>query len=399
MRSKKFAKDTKNPRKRILHLQRYFANFIMFDSTISLLILIAYCTIVVTFLVLILRFLLPLAFKTKKVESRPKVGEGVSVIIAAKNEAKNLNAHLSAILEQNYPLYEVIVASDHSNDNTIEVLNEFKTKYPKLSILDIQDWHGGGKKDSLTKAIFHAKYPLLLFTDADCKPVSDSWINEMISEFNTDVDIVIGYGAYHKKPGLLNAIIRYDTVEVALLSFGFAKAGMAYMGVGRNLAYRKRLFINSKGFVNHLHIPSGDDDLFVQENARKYNVAFVTSPDSKTVSIPKDTLSKWWKQKRRHQSTSTLYKLKFKLLLGWYTLSKFIMYLIWPIAFFTTYTWSIIIVFVSAVTIHFITFSLVAKMIQEQKLSYGTPFYSFLISLNTLYLGVANFFIKDKSWK
>lgn len=399
MRCKKFAKDTKNPRKRILHLQRYFADFIMFDSTISLFILIGYSIITVIFLVLILRFLLPLAFKNKKVEVRPKVGEGVSVIIAAKNEATNLKAHLSAVLEQDYPIYEVIIASDHSNDNTLEVLNEFKSKYSKLTILDIQDWHSGGKKDTLTKAIFHAKYPLLLFTDADCIPESSQWISQMAGAFTDEIEIVLGYGAYKKEAGLLNAIIRFDSVEVAVLSFGFAKAKMAYMGVGRNMAYRKSLFIRSKGFTNHLHIPSGDDDLFVQENATKSNVAIITAPSSKTISIPKNKLSKWWKQKRRHQSTAAFYKGKFKLILGLYTLTKFLAYMLWPIAFFTTQTLAIILVFLSTVIIHFITFNLAMKQIQEQKLAYGTPIYTILILLNTLYLGFTSFFIKDKSWK
>ncbi len=399
MRCKKFAKDTKNPRKRILHLQRYFANKIMFDSTISLILLISYASVAITFLVLILRFLLPLIIKKESSVSKDNHQEGVSVIIAAKNEAKNLQLHLSIILDQDYPTFEVIVANDHSNDDTIEVLNSFKKNYSNLKILDIQDWHSGGKKDTLTKAIFHAQYSILLFIDADCKPVSRNWISEMANAFEEGIEIVLGYGAYEKESGLLNAVIRFDTAEVALLSFGFANARMAYMGVGRNLAYRKQLFINSKGFISHLHLPSGDDDLFVQQNARKNNVAFVSNADAKTISIPKRKLSKFWKQKRRHQSTSAFYKTKFKVLLGLYTLTKFLLYFAWPVAFFTTHTWAIISIFLSSVTIHFITFNFATKKIQEQKLSYGTPFYSFIILLNTLYLGLTSFFIKEKSWK
>lgn len=195
--------------------------------------------------------------------------QGVSVVIAAKNEAANLHKHLKDIFEQDYPKFEVIIANDHSSDNTLEVLSKFQESYTNLKVLDIQDWHSGGKKAAITKAIFYAENELLLFTDADCIPSSNQWIKQMIAPFEEGVEIVLGYGAYRKEQGLLNLLIRFDTAEIALLSFGFAHAGKAYMGVGRNMAYRKSLFMNAKGFTNHLHISSGDDDLFVQQVASK----------------------------------------------------------------------------------------------------------------------------------
>lgn len=374
----------------------------MTDSSISLLILVGYSIAVLTFLIFLLRFVLPLVFNKKNTQSNHGLEnnyQGVSVIIAAKNEANNLQKHLREILEQEYPNFEVIVANDHSNDRTIEILNQFQKDYTNLNVLDIQDWHSGGKKAAITKAIFYAKNELLLFTDADCIPSSNQWIKQMTAPFEDEVGIVLGYGAYRKERGLLNLLIRFDTAEIALLSFGFAYAGNAYMGVGRNMAYRKRLFMDAKGFINHLHIPSGDDDLFVQQVASKKSVRFVMEESAKTISIPKNKLSKWWKQKRRHQTTASFYKGKFKVLLGLYTLSKLVIYTLWPLAFLTTYQFAIIILFISSILIHFTTFNLAMQKIQEQHLSFGTPLYSLLLLFNTLYLGFSGFFIKEKTWK
>lgn len=374
----------------------------MTDSSISLLILVGYSIAVLTFLIFLLRFVLPLVFNKKNTQSNHGLEnnyQGVSVIIAAKNEANNLQKHLREILEQEYPNFEVIVANDHSNDRTIEILNQFQKDYTNLNVLDIQDWHSGGKKAAITKAIFYAKNELLLFTDADCIPSSNQWIKQMTAPFEDEVGIVLGYGAYRKERGLLNLLIRFDTAEIALLSFGFAYAGNAYMGVGRNMAYRKRLFMDAKGFINHLHIPSGDDDLFVQQVASKKSVRFVMEESAKTISIPKNKLTKWWKQKRRHQTTASLYKGKFKVLLGLYALSKLVIYTLWPLAFLTSYQFAIIILFISSILIHFTTFNLAMQKIQEQRLSFGTPLYSFLLLFNTLYLGFSGFFIKEKTWK
>lgn len=374
----------------------------MTDSSISLLILVGYSIAVLTFLIFLLRFVLPLVFNKKNTQSNHGLEidyQGVSVIIAAKNEADNLQKHLREILEQEYPNFEVIVANDHSNDRTIEILNQFQKDYTNLNVLDIQDWHSGGKKAAITKAIFYAKNELLLFTDADCIPSSNQWIKQMTAPFEDEVGIVLGYGAYRKERGLLNLLIRFDTAEIALLSFGFAYAGNAYMGVGRNMAYRKRLFMDAKGFINHLHITSGDDDLFVQQVASKKSVRFVMEERAKTISIPKNQLTKWWKQKRRHQTTASLYKRKFKVLLGLYTLSKLVIYTLWPLAFLTTYQFAIIILFISSILIHFTTFNLAMQKIQEQRLSFGTPLYSLLLLFNTLYLGFSGFFIKEKTWK
>ena len=112
----------------------------------------------------------------------------------------------------------------------------------------------------------------MLLTDADCIPKSDLWLKKMCNNFNFS-DIILGYGSYKKINGLLNKLIRFDTFIVAQQYMSYSLAGFTYMGVGRNLAYKKSLFFNNKGFASHMHIPSGDDDLYIQEIAKKNSIS------------------------------------------------------------------------------------------------------------------------------
>ena len=111
--------------------------------------------------------------------------------------------------------------------------------------------------------------------------------------FSNGVEVALGYGAYQKKPGLLNKIIRFETFHTALQYFGYALAGKPYMGVGRNLAYRKTLFFKNKGFSSINHIPSGDDDLFISKVAKKGNTAIMIDQAAHTISEPPLTWRAW----------------------------------------------------------------------------------------------------------
>jgi hypothetical protein len=144
----------------------------------------------------------------------------------------------------------------------------------------------------------------------------------MSSKFN-DSEIVLGFGGYQKRKGLLNKIIRFDTFNVAKQYLSYSLAGFTYMGVGRNMAYKKSLFFENKGFAKHLHIPSGDDDLFIQEVANKVNVSFEIVTDAHTTSTVIERWKDWSYQKRRHITTAALYKTKFKILLAVYPYVQF----------------------------------------------------------------------------
>lgn len=243
-------------------------------------------------------------------ETRP-----VSIIICARNESNNLRRFLPSVLDQAYPDYEVIVVNDCSWDDSGEYLAEAEQQFSRLRVVTIQEQekYKHGKKFALTLGIKAAKHDLLLFTDADCRPASRNWLTNMQYQFRAGKDIVLGYGAYERTRGLLNKLIRFDTAFIAMQYFSFALAGNAYMGTGRNLAYRKDLFFRNKGFAKHNHLPSGDDDLFVNENATATNTALELEPASFTYSQPKERFIHWFNQKVRHTTTSKYYKPRHRL--------------------------------------------------------------------------------------
>jgi biofilm PGA synthesis N-glycosyltransferase PgaC len=241
----------------------------------------------------------------------------VSVIICARNEVNNLRRYLVPVLEQDYPSYEVILVNDCSWDESSVYLDELQKKYSHLKVVTIkeQEKYRHAKKFALTLGIKAAAHDVLLFTDADCEPAGRNWLEKMQDHFREGTEIVLGYGPYRKEKGFLNKMIRFDTFMIALQYFSFSLAGKPYMGVGRNLSYRKSLFFRTKGFARHYHLLSGDDDLFVNENASASNTGIEIHPDSFTYSDPKKSFSGWYTQKKRHIGTGRFYKGSHKLLL------------------------------------------------------------------------------------
>lgn len=253
----------------------------------------------------------------------------VSVVVCARNEYENLLAFLPSILDQNYPEFEVVVVNDASDDETIYLLRDFAKKYPNLKIVDLTENLNSfkGKKFPLSIGIKSAQHEILLLTDADCVPASPDWIDRIQSRYHdSSIEVVLGYGGYQKSKGLLNKLIRFDAMRIAMSYLSFALAGIPYMGVGRNLSYRKSLFYKNKGFTSHYHIPSGDDDLFINQVANSKNTRIEISPESFTLSAPKKTWAEWISQKRRHLSTVGLYRFYHKVLLFLYPLSEILFY-------------------------------------------------------------------------
>ena len=253
------------------------------------------------------------------------VSEPVSVIIAAKNEAANLRGFLPKILEQDYPNFDVIVINDYSNDDTLNVLEELQKQYENLIVLN--NHHEAGKKQALSLGIEQSKYDVLLFIDADCYPISSVWISSMVSEFSSEKSLILAYGAYEKKVGFANAFIRYDTQLIAKQYFAASSIGKSYMGVGRNMAYRKELWRSVEGFESHKDLLSGDDDLFISKAATSRNVGVAICQDSITYSIPSKTVLDYFKQKTRHISTSKQYSVFAKIYSSVEVISRALFYL------------------------------------------------------------------------
>ena len=265
----------------------------------------------------------------------------VSVIICSRDEADNLVKNLPGVLVQQYQTtHEVIVVNDNSFDESKYILEEYQKSFRQLQLIELKQEARfiPGKKFPLSIGIKTAKYEIVLLTDADCVPASEFWIEKMQEGFSNGTEIVLGYGALHKKKTFFNKLVRWETLHTALQYLSYAKAGLTYMGVGRNLSYKKSVFFRHKGFSAHNNVPGGDDDLFINKAATKDNIAIVIDKEAFTLSEPANTWKQWTKQKKRHYTTSRFYKPVHKLLLGMYAVSHFLFYPLLVVSM-VSYSW------------------------------------------------------------
>lgn len=306
----------------------------------------------------------------------------ISIVICAKNESRNLEVFLPKVLDQDYPAnFEVVVVNDASEDDTELVLAKLKMKYKNLYYTSIpyDKKFRHGKKLAMSIGIKAAKNNHMLFTDADCVPASDRWLKLMSEGFQDGKEIVLGYGPYQKKKGFLNLWVRYETFYIAALYFSFALRQKTYMGVGRNVAYTKELFNKHHGFKNHQHILSGDDDLFIRDAATNHNVAVVTHPDSYTISLPVNTFQDWKRQKRRHLTTSSLYKRNTKFLLATEALSRQLFWCISLVSvFFSTFATTVLLVMIIKLVLQVLVLRSLTKLFEERKLLWVSVILDFI---------------------
>jgi glycosyltransferase involved in cell wall biosynthesis len=334
----------------------------------------------------------------------PVSTEGVSVVICARNEYHHLKENLPLILSQDYPNFEVVVVNHASEDDTSFLLSKMAEEYPKLKIVEIRENLNffEGKKFPLSIGIKSATHDLVLLTDADCRPVSPHWIAHMAGSFSKEKEIVLGYGAYRGSNSFLNRLIRFDTVHIALQYFSFALAGIPYMGVGRNMAYRKSLFYENKGFTSHYSIHSGDDDLFINRAATRKNTCIIADPESFTLSEPKKTFMEWGSQKKRHLSTGRYYRGIHKFLLGLYYFSTILFYTFFVIVMLLSFYYSTfvsVILFLIRMVFQYFVFRKTLDRLNEKGIWLLIPLFEILLILINSALTVTAFMSKDRRWK
>ncbi len=327
----------------------------------------------------------------------------ISVIVCAKNEAENVKKFVPLLAEQNYHTFEIVLIDDASSDDTLEELEAFEKQYPNIKLVKVENneafW--GNKKFALTLGIKAAKYEYLLFTDADCYPTSKDWITSMSSQFTTQKNIVLGYGAYEKiGNSFLNKIIRFETLLTATQYFSWAKIGSPYMGVGRNLAYKREEFFKVRGFMDHMKIRSGDDDLFINQAATAENVTVCYNPDSFTYSEPKKSFKDWFTQKRRHVSTAKHYKIFDRNQLSLFYASQ-LLFLLLPIVLLSfQFQWIAVVSIIGfRYLFAWLSMGFAASKLKENDVMYWFPIIEITLIFTQLNVFVTNVFSKPVHWK
>jgi len=345
--------------------------------------------------------LLLFAFRKKEfpsTNSQPPV----SVIVCAHDEEENLRELVPLLLQQDYPHFEVIVVEDRCNDGTYDYLLQATKEEERLKMVRVthKPDHINGKKFALTLGIKAARYDWVLLTDADCSPATNSWIAQMASRFEEPTKIVLGFSPYFKTSGLLNAFIRFESFLTGIQFIGMALLEKPYMGVGRNLAYRKELFLNTKGFNSHLSVTGGDDDLFVNQHATRENTSVRIGPDALVFSKPEENWKEYLHQKLRHLSVGKKYKFSDKILLGAFSLSWMLTwFLVLPGLFFLPLAKVLLAFFVVRMALLIPIMYVGPKKLGASFEAWKSPLLDFMYAFYYLVTGAKALIVKKVKWK
>ncbi|MDZ7649020.1 MAG: glycosyltransferase [Cytophagales bacterium] len=252
----------------------------------------------------------------------------------------------------------------------------------------------------MTLGIKAAKYEWLLFTDADCRPAGNQWIKRMTSQYNENTQIVLGFSPYTKQPGWLNAFIRFESIVTGIQMISFSNLGKPYMGVGRNLAYAKSLFLDHKGFNNFLSVTGGDDDLFVNRVASRKNTQVCLGSEAMTVSHPKESWREFLHQKLRHLSVGKKYRAVDKIILALFSLTWILTwFFVAPLMAFTTDFYVIGALFIVR---SILQITLIYKATSKLGMGFEvwkTPFLDFIFPFYYLVTGLRALVVKRIQWK
>jgi cellulose synthase/poly-beta-1,6-N-acetylglucosamine synthase-like glycosyltransferase len=233
----------------------------------------------------------------------------VSVVVAARNEEKNIARILTALVNQTYSskLFEIIIANDGSEDKTAEIVTQFSSKWKNIKLLNVTGREEviSPKKNALDQAIKKANGEIILLTDADCL-VGKYWIESMLANFE-DADMVVGFSRTKifewKKANSAQKYEHFDFVAMFLAAGGAIASGKYFSCSGQNLAYKKSAFLQVGGFEKIKHLISGDDlNLMQLFRKNKKKVRFAFSAHSFAFTQPIQNWQKFFSQRSRWAS-------------------------------------------------------------------------------------------------
>lgn len=325
----------------------------------------------------------------------------ISLIIYVKNSGDYLSKNLKYFKDQNYPNFEILLVNNASIDNTDDILEDIREHDKSIRILDVENnesfW--GNKKYTYTLAIKAAKHEHLLFSEIDVKPISKNWIVEMSKQFSLKKSIVLGYKKYSLKSSLTNLVIRLDNLLHTLKSFSFAKFNSGFSASSKNYAFKKSEFFRVKGFINHIKIREGKDDLFIKDAINNHNITFSNTENSFVECIEKTSLKQWFTNKRNQLKLQNKYSLKNKFLLFLFSFTKYLTYILCAVLFFF-YPWKhILLIIISYFVTQFIVMGIATKKFKETHLIFLLPVLDIYLVLIQITIFISNLISKSSHWK
>jgi cellulose synthase/poly-beta-1,6-N-acetylglucosamine synthase-like glycosyltransferase len=248
--------------------------------------------------------------QSKKQESSYKK-RTVSVVIAARNEEKNIGSLLTLLVNQTYPqeLFDIIIADDGSTDSTKTIVQSFVKNFPNIRFVEVinREMALSPKKNALEQAIKCSNHELILCTDADCSP-GIYWIESMVANFTDDIDMIAGFSKTSinwQKASLAQKFEHFDFLVLFFAAAGAISAGKMFSCSGQNFAYRKSAYEKVNGFASIQHLLSGDDVNLMQLFRRSgFKIGFSFTPYSFIVTQPTKSWSALCNQRIRWASNT-----------------------------------------------------------------------------------------------
>jgi glycosyltransferase involved in cell wall biosynthesis len=360
-------------------------------------------------LFIIIQLVYPFAYYLKLIKHPKQVlleqnWQAVSIIVCARSEFQNLQTLIPTLLALDYPEFEVIIVDDASWDGSTRYLEELQKTEPRLKAVFVTEdmkKQYVGKKLALSLGLKAAKNEIILLCDADCLPASDQWIKYMVQAYHTNpnIEIVLGYSPFNKSPNFINLVARMENTYTGLSYFSYALNADPYMGVGRNLSYKRALFFKNKGFASHLHIAPGDDDLFINEVANNSNTAICCHPDAFVMTNAKLSFGEWFQQKKRHNFAGKYYKRSHQLKLGFFAFSHAMLWfaLCANLIFLSSFGWALSMLglyWLIKWPLMFYAF----KKLKQTGLVVWVPIFDFLYLIYNVCFGFITLFGKQRKW-
>jgi glycosyltransferase involved in cell wall biosynthesis len=337
-------------------------------------------------------------YKTKQTKGEKA---SVSVVVTAHNQYNDLKLNLPFLLEQDYPEFEVMVVNDNSDDGSDELLQDMSHQHDNLSIVDLKqslNWFKG-RKFPLSLGIKSAKHEILILTDITCRPVSKEWVEEMVSVYTTKSQIVLAYSTFDTK-SKMNLWYRFSAFYDGLFYLSMAMAGKPFKGIGKNLSYKKQLFYDHKGFSSHYKINVGDDEIFINQTAKKRNTNIQLSPKSKVAVVKLISFAKWLKGEKTRILSRRFFKTGSRLLISLFNTTALLFFASFAVLLIFGFDWMLLIpLFGLRLISQYVIFGLAAKKLDEKKLLLFSPLFEILLVIIDFFIWIGLMFGKKNKWK
>ena len=324
----------------------------------------------------------------------------VSIVLVANNQYEFLQTNLPALLEQEYPDFEVVVVNDNSDDGTEDLLKELSHQHNNLQSIVLKqslNWFKG-RKFPLSLGIKSAKNDFILFTDPACKPISDQWISEIISSYDGQTEIVLGYASW-QTTSVFNRFYRFVAFYDALFYFSMALSGIPFKGIGKNLSYKRGLFYKHKGFSSHYTISAGEDEIFVNKAAKKQNTSICIHEAGKVISEKNTSFLNWLNLERSRLKIRRFFKPAHRVMISLYSASVFIFYTSFAFLLIAGFHWLVpVSVFALRLISQTIIFAFTQKKLSEKKLLLLSPFFEIFILLIDFFIWINLLFSRKYKW-